>query len=161
MHLIAGFESNAYVEIALEEIKEQCHIPDREIAFVEMNPQEKPQTFLDSIHYSDGFSSLDAAAAWAVVGGVLGIIYGSKIWLGSVTIGLLGAIFGGLIGFFFDKKISRNKQSKKQIRHIEVLLFMHFNSYTQLEKASSICRANNVISLGTHGYTKLAENNSR
>lgn len=151
MHLVAGFESNAYAEIALEEIKDQCNISDSEITFVQMNPEDKPQTLFDSIHYSDGYSLLDAVAAWAVIGGVLGIIYGSKMWLGSVAVGLTGCIAGGLIGFFFDRLFSRKKKSKKYIRHIEVLLFIRFNSRLQLDRASSICRTNNVISLGVHG----------
>ena len=149
MFLITGFESNTYVEIALEEIKDQCNITDEQISFVEMKPQVLPRTFFDSIHSSDGFSILDSMAAWAVVGGVLGIIYGSRIWLGSILLGLLGFITGCLLGFIFDKLIHKTKKERK-IRHIEILLVIKCNSKDQVDKAAAICKKNNVLSLGIH-----------
>jgi hypothetical protein len=150
MHLIAGFDSNVYVEIALEEIKEQFNITDEQIAFIEMTPQEKPQTFLDTIHYSDGSSSIDAIGAGAVMGGVLGIIYGSVMWLGSLLIGLLGFFLGGLFGFYLDNWIAKKRKRQKPIRHIEILLLIQCESKEQAQKLSNIFRTNNVISLGLH-----------
>lgn len=151
MHVMAGFESNAYVEIALEEIKEQTNITDEQIAFIEMTPQEKPQTLFDSIHYSDGKSVMDSIGVGGVVGGVFGIIYGSVLWLGSLLIGVLGFVLGGFIGFFIDYWIAkRKKQKSRPIRHIEILLLIQCESREQTKKVFDICRTNNVISLGVH-----------
>jgi hypothetical protein len=124
MHLVAGFDSNVYVEIALEEIKEQFNITDEQIVFIKMTPQENPQTFLDTIHSSDGSSSLDAIGAGAVMGGVLGIIYGSVMWLGSLLIGLLGFFLGGLLGFCLDNWIAKKRKRHKPMRNIEILLLI-------------------------------------
>jgi hypothetical protein len=143
MHLVAGFDSNVYVEIALEMIKEQFNITDEQIAFIEMTPQEKPQTFFDTIHYSDGHSSIDTIGAGAVMGGVLGIIYGSVMWLGSLLIGLLGFFLGGFFGFCWDNWNAKKRKRLKTIRHIEILLLIQCESKEQAQKLGDICRTNN------------------
>lgn len=149
MHLVAGFESSTYVEMAIEQIREECNITADDIAFVEMKAEQRPQTFFDTIHSSDGSSSVDGMAVGGVVVGVLGIIYGSRMWLGSVVIGVLGFIVGSLLGYLIDKWIGKRKRMKP-IRHIEILLLIRCQSKEILSKVADICRANNVVSLGVH-----------
>lgn len=152
MQLIAGFESSAYVEIALEEIKEKCGVTEERIAFVAMKPHQQPQTFFDTIHYSDGSSVMDAICVGAVLGGVVGIIYGSVTWFGSMVVGLLGFVAGGFIGFLIDKWIV-NRPKRKPVRHVEILLVIRCESNDQAQRISDICRNNHVISMGLHGKT--------
>ena len=150
MYLVAGFESNVYVEMALSELHE-CDLEERDVVVIEMESQNPPQTLFDSIHYSDGVSILDGMAAWAVVGGVFGIIYGSQVKFGPVALGLLGFFAGVLIGLVIDLLIGgRKRRWKKPTRNIEILLLLHCNSKQQLKMASSISQKYNVLSLGIH-----------
>lgn len=150
MYLAAGFESNVYVEMALNELHE-CEIEDKDVVMIEMEAQKPPQTLFDSIHFSDGVSILDGMAAWAVVGGVFGIIYGSQVKYGPLALGLLGFCTGSLVGFVIDFLIgARKRRGKKPSRNIEILLLLHCDSKQQLKMASSVCQKYNVVSLGEH-----------
>lgn len=149
MHVAAGFITNAYLEIAIEQVK-LSHVSQKRITFFEMTPQDNPHTLFDSIHYSDGSSSMDGIAVGAVVGGVLGIIYGSKLWLGSLLLGLLAFVVGGVIGFLIDKSIGRHWKATQRIKHIDALLLIQCDTRMQADRIVDICRANHAVSIGIH-----------
>lgn len=155
MHLAAGFDSNVYLEIAIEEVKEECNLTDEQISCIHMDPQEKPPTFFDSIHYSDGRSIMDGMSAWAVVGGVLGIVYGSRLYLGPLIIGLLGFAIGALIGFVVESALGKYKGKGNKIRHIEFLLLIRCSTVPEVKSVATILRRYNVISLGVYDPRKV------
>ncbi len=150
MYLVAGFESNVYLEMALSELHES-EIEEKDIVVVSMEAQKPPQTLFDSIHYSDGVSILDGMAAWAVVGGVFGIVYGSQLKYGPLALGIAGFVVGASIGFTIDLLVGRRKKKwNRPTRSIEILLLIHCKSKEQMKNASTVCQKYHVISLGVH-----------
>lgn len=65
--MIAAFESNLDVEIALEKLKSN-DIDDNRIVVVEMKMNTKDIQIMDTIYHSNGISLFDGIAAWAVMG---------------------------------------------------------------------------------------------
>lgn len=150
MHVFAAFESSEYVELAIGEILEK-DFPRHRITFVEMNNEERERNFLDSINYSDGVSFSDTVAALGTIGMLLGVIYGSILYLGPVIIGLLGLLTGALIGFLLDKrKIKRNMKKRKHEINIRILFVIQCQTYEQVKFVQDICRKYFVSYLGLH-----------
>ncbi|MYL53650.1 hypothetical protein GLW08_09910 [Pontibacillus yanchengensis] len=154
MHVFAAFESNEYVEMAIGEIVEH-QFPKENIVFVEMNNEETERTLVDSINYSDGMSFSDTTATLATIGMLLGVIYGSVIFLGPVIIGLIGLVAGGLIGYFFDKRKEKQKlKRRKQEMNIRILFIIQCKTYAEVQLIQEICRKYFVSYLGVHNKGK-------
>jgi hypothetical protein len=82
--------------------------------------------------------------------GCLGIIYGSRLWLGSLLIGLIGFVIGGVLGLLFDKAIGRRWKRTPTIKHIDILLLIRWDTREHAEQVMDICRSNHAVSIGTH-----------
>lgn len=149
MYLVAGFESGAYVEMALSEL-EESEISQKGIVTIGMEAQKAAQTLFDSIHYSDGVSVLDGMAAWAVVFAVFGIVFGSQVKIGPLALGLAGYGAGALFGFLLDMIRQPARGKAKASRTIEIILLIPCESKQQMNLAASICTKYKVVSLGQH-----------
>ncbi|MFC0522868.1 hypothetical protein ACFFGV_04590 [Pontibacillus salicampi] len=150
MHVFAAFESNEYVEMAIGEIVEH-KFPEDRIVFVEMNNEERGRVLLDSINYSDGMSFSDTTAALATIGMLLGVIYGSVLYIGPVFIGLLGLILGGVIGYIIDRRKEKNKMEKRKKEiNIRMLFVIQCKTYQEVQLIQDICRKYFVSYLGVH-----------
>jgi len=150
MHVFAAFESSEYVELAIGEMVEQ-DFPREDIVFVEMNNEEKDHKIVDSINYSDGVSFSDTTATLATIGMLLGVIYGSIMYIGPVFMGLIGLLVGGGVGYFWDKgKIKRRFHKRKKEINIRTLFIIPCQSYEQAKLVQDICRKYFVSYLGLH-----------
>lgn len=150
MHVIAAFESSEYIELAIGEIVEHDFQKDK-IVFVEMNNEEKERNLVDSINYSDGVSFSDTMAAFGVIGMILGVIYGSVLYVGPVFMGLIGLFVGGFIGYFVGKRnIKRKLHKRKKEINIHSLFIIPCQTYEQANLAQDICRKYFVSYLGLH-----------
>ncbi len=149
MHIIAGFQSNKYLEMAIQEI-EEFGINHERIVVVEMENQEHNAQVFDTIYYSDGYSLLDGMAPWSVVGALLGVIWGSKFFIGPIATGLIGFVVGASLGYYFDKFIKHKKTNKKYKNYIDFLLIVKCRS-EQRKPATSILKQHHAAAIGYHG----------
>lgn len=155
MHVIAAFDSNLHVEIALENLK-NMDIEDNRIVIVEMQMNTKDKQIVDTMNHSNGNSLLDSVAAWSVIGATLGCIYGSVLRVGPIIIGLLGALFFGLVGFLLDKIIKRKHKKNGRLpsgsrkKYYDMLIIIRCNSKQEMKTISSICKDNNALSWGVN-----------
>ncbi|KGP73381.1 hypothetical protein [Pontibacillus yanchengensis] len=157
MHVFAAFESNEYVEMAIGEIIEH-QFPREHIVFVEMNNEEKQRTLVDTINYSDGMSFSDTTATFATIGMLLGVIYGSVLFLGPVFIGLIGLVLGGGIGYFFDKRKEKQKLKRRQQEmNIRTLFVIQCKTFEEVQLIQEICRKYFVSYLGVYNREKQSK----
>jgi hypothetical protein len=130
--------------MALQELMETI-VNETDITVVEMKQQEPLNRFTDSIHNSNEISLVNRMSAWGVIGGVLGIIYGSQLKWGPIAIGLLGLFMGSLIGLFWKRH-----QQKTSTQMIDMLLLVHCQSQEQARTITAIFRKYFVLILGIH-----------
>lgn len=148
MHVFVGFESNQYVEMAINDIL-KYGVYEENIVFVEMENQEKQRVLLDNINYSDGRSFSDMVASLGTIGMLLGVIYGSVVYVGPVAMGLLGLVSGGLLGYFFDRRKEKKVLAKrtKEI-NLKILLIIKCHTKEQQKDVIEICRKYFVSYIG-------------
>ena len=149
MHVVAGFQSDTFIEIAMQELIDQG-VDRNKIVAIEMENQIQTGHLFDSKIHSDGVNLLDSVAAWSVVGTLFGIIWGSQVTMGPLALGLLGFIVGVLIGYLFDKGLKKRKKRKKYRNYIDVILIVRCDSKEQIRMATSIFKKCQVTSIGFH-----------
>jgi hypothetical protein len=110
MHVVATFEQSIYLEMALTAL-EQKGIAKEDILAVPLGKRTEPRRMFDTIHRADGYSVFDAAAVLGTVFMLLGTVYGYVLRWGPIIWGLIGAIFGMLLGFLIKYAIV--KKSRK------------------------------------------------
>lgn len=148
MHVFAGFESNQYVEMAINDIL-KYGVYEENIVFVEMENQEKQRVLLDSINYSDGRSFSDSVASLGTIGMLLGVIYGSVVYAGPVATGLLGLVGGGLLGYFLDRRKEKKVMDKRMKEiNLKILLIVKCHTKEQQKDVIEICRKYFVSYIG-------------
>jgi len=97
MYVVATFEQSIFVELALTAL-ETKGIPREQILAVPMDKRTEPRRLFDTIHRADGIGMLDAPAILATVFMLLGAIYGFEWKWGPILWGIIGAVFGVLLG---------------------------------------------------------------
>lgn len=97
LYVIATFEHNANLELALTELEENGIARDRLLA-VPLEKRKEKKMLFDSIHRSDGHSTLDLGAILGTCLMLLGAIYGFELAWGPILWGLIGAVSGILLG---------------------------------------------------------------
>jgi hypothetical protein len=110
MHVVATFEQSIYLEMALTAL-EQKGIAKEDILAIPLGKRAVPRRMFDTIHRADGYSVFDAAAVLGTVFMLLGTVYGYVLKWGPIIWGLIGAIFGMLLGFLIKYAIVK-KSSK-------------------------------------------------
>lgn len=115
MYTVATFEHTIFLELALQALQKQG-VPKEKILAVPMSKKKKDPLIFDSIHRSDGQSTLDVPCILAVLFGALGSIYGFVLYWGPLIWGLIGIVFGLLLGLalkIYSKKLSFKQYLKK------------------------------------------------
>lgn len=94
-----------------------------------LDKRTEPRQLFDTIHRADGFSMFDAAAILGTVFMLLGAIYGYVLAWGPIIWGIIGAVFGLLLGFsikyFILKKKSYGLKSGPKTLTSEVVLIIN------------------------------------
>ncbi|TFB18509.1 hypothetical protein E3U55_12005 [Filobacillus milosensis] len=148
MYIIGSFKSNINLELSLNEL-EEMNIREEDIFVIEMKRPQSSKGLFDSNYFSDEKSLMASITAWGVVGGTLGIIYGSQLLIGPVASGLIGLFLGALIGFLFDSKKNKNDKENKKFG-FDVLLIINYKTVEQEVKIKAILHKYFVISIGVH-----------
>jgi hypothetical protein len=150
MHIVVGFQSNKFLEMAIEEVQDSG-IGKEQIVVIEMKNQEQNKQVFDTILYSDGYSILDGMAAWSVVGSLIGIIWGSRIVIGPIATGLLGFAIGASIGYILDKLFQRKKRkNKKYVNYIDFIIIINCKTQERFKNTTSIFKKYHAVAIGYH-----------
>jgi hypothetical protein len=127
------------VELAISAL-EQNGIPTDDILAVPLDKRTEKRKLFDTIHQADGFSMFDAAAIMATIFMLLGAIYGYVLEWGPILWGIIGAAFGGLLGFLIRYMMFKrqNGGTKKKLptsaAEVIILLQCEKNKWETVEK---------------------------
>jgi hypothetical protein len=127
MYVIATFESSIFLELAIAALEQKGITTDNLLA-VPLDKRTEPRKLFDTIHRADGSSMLDAATILGTVFMLLGAIYGYVLKWGPILWGIIGAVFGLLLGFLIRflllKRQNGGKISKSQSSSSEIVLMI-------------------------------------
>lgn len=129
MYVISSFEYSRKLELALSELEVQG-LEKSAILAVPLHKRRGRRKLLDSIHRSDGRSSLDIAAMFGMIGMLLGVIYGFVLYWGPIIWGVAGLGAGLMIGYILDRMKSNKRRSapSEKNRRTEVFVMVHCES---------------------------------
>ncbi len=126
MYVISTFKQTNILELSITEL-EQKGILKNNIFAVPMDKRASQRKIFDSIYHADGISLFDGAAATGAVFMILGTIYG-YVWKGGPILwGLIGLVFGAILGFVLDFFIGKKRRNKGNTgnKGAEVVLLIH------------------------------------
>ncbi|UTR09890.1 hypothetical protein MM300_18690 [Evansella sp. LMS18] len=112
MLVVSSFEYTESIEIAIA-ILEENGVSKEKILAVPFTKKREEIKLFDSIHYSDGVSLFDLAAALGTAFSVLGASFGFVLTWGPIIWGLLGFAIGAGLGFIIDYFWTKNKIKKR------------------------------------------------
>jgi hypothetical protein len=101
-----------------------------------MDKRTEPRKLFDTIHRSDGFSMFDAAAILGTCFMLLGSIYGYILKWGPIIWGIIGAIFGILLGFGLKLLLvkKRNFGTKNITSEVVLIIRCEEHQWETIEK---------------------------
>lgn len=124
MYVIATFDHSIYLESAITAL-ETKGIPKESIYAVSMDKRAEQRKLFDSMHSSDGLSTLDIPLVLATALTVLGNIYGFVLKWGPIIWGLIGAFIGLSLGLLIKlytvKKYSKRQANKKSTEVVVIV----------------------------------------
>jgi hypothetical protein len=149
MYIVAAFEYSTTLEMAISKL-EDGGIKQENIIAVPLDRRNEQGKLFDTMHYSDGISLLDLACVLAVIGMLLGAIYGFLLTWGPIIWGLLGFLAGGILGFTIDiikQKRKRNMKNITKKKFTEVFLTIKCTE-EQREKIEKILWDDYALGIG-------------
>ncbi|MCD8511769.1 MAG: hypothetical protein LRY73_19230 [Bacillus sp. (in: Bacteria)] len=149
MHIIAAFEYCPQLEMALDKL-EQNGISKEKIIAVPLDIRDESQQLLDSIHRTDGKSSLDIAFVLGMIFMLLGSIYGFVLAWGPILWGLIGLVVGFLLGLALELILNKRKkrQKKEQNKRITEVVLTIECTIEQRDTVEKILWDHYVIGIG-------------
>lgn len=124
MYIFASFEQDAFLEIALADLTRMGFTP-KQILVVPLTKTTRKISVLDKMYHADGFSVLDGAAFLGAVCMLFGVIYGSVWYWGPIIWGLIGLLFGSVVGLALDWLLTtRTNQLDSRKNPIPVMLIV-------------------------------------
>ena len=132
MYIIASFEQNIFLELAISAL-EQGGLCKEQILAVPLEKRSEERRIFDTIHQADGFSKFVLAAILGTCGMLLGAIYGMVLTWGPILWGLIGLVVGILVGFVLKLLFVKGqiRQTAKSSVSTEVFLMIHCNDHEQ------------------------------
>ena len=122
MYLIATFEQSLSVELVISTLL-QAGIPKEQILALPLKKKPTSRTMFDTMHSSDGFSTIDLSAIFGTCFMLLGAIYGFELEWGPILWGIIGAVTGILLGVC-AKLITVKKMKSSPASTSEVILMI-------------------------------------
>jgi hypothetical protein len=113
MLVVASFEYCFHTELAITELAEQG-IGKEHILAVPLEARGETRELLDSIHHSDGVSTIDGGFLFGTACMTLGVIYGFHLYWGPIIWGLIGLFGGFMVGCLFDYWPGSRRHSRKR-----------------------------------------------
>jgi hypothetical protein len=123
MYVIATFEQTLSLELAISAL-ELKGLHKENILAVPLDKRTEPRQLFDTIHRADGFSLLDASAILGTVFMLLGSIYGFEWKWGPILWGIIGAVFGSLLGIILKFIVIKNRNYGKRNITSEVVMMI-------------------------------------
>lgn len=127
MQIFATFEHSLYIELAIVKLKNSGV---KDIFAIPLDNRTEDRKLFDSLHRSDGVSLISKGFSLAVVFSVIGASKGFVWEWGPIYWGIIGAIFGFLLGVAIDlfmNKLVKKKQRTIRGKHAEVILIVECN----------------------------------
>ncbi len=154
MYVVATFEHSVMLEHAINSL-EDIHIPKEAIFALPLEQSTRENKVFDTIHHSDGISLMDGATILGTLFAVLGAIYGFIWKWGPVIWGLIGLLFGFLVGLVFDlmmgKGVKKKRQRRTQISEVVVMIRCESRDVHNIKQ---ILAQHGAISIGSYDETK-------
>jgi hypothetical protein len=147
LHVVATFEQSIFVELAITAL-EQKQIPKDQILAVPLDKRTAHRRLFDTIHRADGFSLFDASAVLGTVFMLLGAIYGFELEWGPIIWGIIGAIFGIVLGFLLKLIIFKKHGTAPGKITSEVVLIIRCENH-QWDTIEKILWDNNALGLSS------------
>jgi hypothetical protein len=100
----------------------------------------------DTIDRSDGVGVMDGIGLGAVIAGLVGMVWGSRLRYGPIAIGTLAMLFGGLVGYFVDRLIPERRRGQYEMNRIPGVVMLQITA-PQAERAQlvkHVLKANGV-----------------
>jgi hypothetical protein len=101
------------MELTLSEL-EELGLSKDQLLVIPLDKIKYQSKMIDSMHRSDGRSLMDLSAIFGIIFMLLGVIYGFVLYLGPILWGLIGLVFGVVLGFLVDYYTT--KKSEKNMR---------------------------------------------
>jgi hypothetical protein len=150
MQVFSLFEHSPSIELIISKL-EQEGVNKEKIFVVPIDESDESLKVFDSIHDSDGFSFVDKAMALATAFGVVGTSIGFKLQWGPIVWGIITALFGFLLGFFWDMLIIKfTKNGNRPERKILPLIILIVEcEKAQVKGIEFILKENKAIGYST------------
>ncbi|HBP63434.1 MAG TPA: hypothetical protein DD730_04000, partial [Desulfosporosinus sp.] len=127
MYVIATFDHSNYVELAITAVQLKGIAKDN-ILGVSMDKKGENRKLFDSIHSSDGLSLMDLPMLLSTVFCLLGSIYGFLFIWGPVIWGIIGMVFGFILGLIIKLMITKKFDNRqKDQKSTEVVIIIECN----------------------------------
>jgi hypothetical protein len=137
MYVIATFDHSNYVELAITAVQLKGIAKDN-ILGVSMDKKGENRKLFDSIHSSDGLSLMDLPMLLSTVFCLLGSIYGFLFIWGPVIWGIIGMVFGFILGLIIKLMITKKFDNRqKDQKSTEVVIIIECNE-TQVEMVKDL-----------------------
>lgn len=157
MYVVASFDYSSYLDLAITTLEENGIFKDNILA-VPLDKRQEQRKIMDTIHYSDGVSLADLAAALATAFAVFGSSFGFIWTWGPIIWGLIGAAVGAIVGFIIDWLFTRKRARReiKKEKSTEVFLVIQCEGERQAEMAKQTVWDHFALSVA-----KIGDKNSR
>ncbi|ACV62488.1 hypothetical protein Dtox_1631 [Desulfofarcimen acetoxidans DSM 771] len=152
------FKPSLAVELCLNALKENGFPKDTLSIITLDKTKPQKQKIFDSMYSTDGMSVMDGIAISASICMLLGVIYGSVIYIGSIATGLIGMIGGSLLGFLLDKStnICRKFKTNKSSIDNEIIIIVQCSNKDEAKQIENIMNQHQSVSIG-RGFGKVSD----
>lgn len=142
------FKPSLVLELCLNALQESVAGGDK-LQVVTLEPNRSGgQKLLDTMYSADGMSLIDGIAIGAAVGMVLGVIYGSVVFIGPVAVGLIGMAAGGGLGYMLDRMKRCKKREINTAPAGEVIIVVGCAGGEEALRVEEIMREHRAAALG-------------
>jgi len=136
------------MELTLSEL-EELGLSKDQLLVIPLDKIKYQSKMIDSMHRSDGRSLMDLSAIFGIIFMLLGVIYGYVLYLGPVLWGLIGLVFGVILGFLVDYYTTKKseKNMRKRGSDADMILMIRCEKEKQ-EKIEKVLWNNLVLGVG-------------
>ncbi|MRX72297.1 hypothetical protein GJU40_09045 [Bacillus lacus] len=157
MYIIATFPYGTSLELALSELHTKG-VSKNEIMVIPLDKKNSDVPLFDTIHHTDGRSFVDLAGVFGVIFMLLGVIYGTVLYLGPILWGLFGLIFGLLLGYMLDVFSTKQKNKRKKLRDAGDAVVLIISKNVSYESIEHICWTHSALGVGRLSTEENANN---
>lgn len=149
MYSIYGlYKTSMVLELGINRLKDSGFSGDR-LLVVALDPcLPGKQRIFDTMYTTDAMSLIDGMAISASIGMLMGVIYGSLVFIGPVALGIIGLFAGGGLGYIIDRSIVKRKGGRGQPPPGDIILAVCCQSEVEALQAEKIMKEYKAVALG-------------